>query len=117
MGGAFGIIPLVMSLVPLAMAVGGVFLFLHLRKKMETIETAPVEAVPVIVVDKRTAVSGGSGDSSARTSYFVTCETEDGERREYPVWDGNLYGRMADDDAGILYLRADHALDFDRVAP
>jgi hypothetical protein len=114
-GGGMALIPLVMSLVPLGMAAAGVMLFLTLRKKMETIETAPVEATPVIVVDKRTQVSGGGSDSRASTHYFVTCETEDGPRREYPVWDGALYGRMAAGDAGILYLRADHALDFDRV--
>jgi hypothetical protein len=115
-GAAMGIIPLLMAIVPLGMAGVGVFLFLAVRKKMQTIESAPVVAAPVIVVDKRTHVSGGSGDSSARTDYFVTCETEDGQRKEYQVWDGNLYGRMAPQDAGIVYLRAEYALDFDRVA-
>jgi hypothetical protein len=114
-GGAMGVIPLFMAVVPLGMAGVGVFLFLTVRKKMQTFETAPVAALPVIVVDKRTHVSGGSGDSSARTDYFVTCETEEGQRKEYQVWDGNLYGRMAPQDAGIVYLRADYALDFDRV--
>jgi amino acid transporter len=115
-GGLFGVIPLCMAIVPLGMAALGVFMFVTMRKKMQTIETSPVVALPVIVADKRTEVSGGSGDSSATTRYYVTCETEDGERKEYPVWDGNLYGRMAPGDAGIVYLRADHALDFDRVS-
>jgi hypothetical protein len=115
-GGAFALAPICMSIVPLGMAAFGVYLFVAMQKKMRSIETSPVVALPVVVVDKRTQVSGGSGDSSAQTHYFVTCETEDGERKEYPVWDGNLYGRMAVQDAGIVYLRADHALDFDRVA-
>jgi hypothetical protein len=114
-GGALGILPMLMAIVPLGMAAVGVFLFLTVRKKMQTLETAPVVAVPVIVTDKRTHVSGGGQDHSARTDYFVTCEVEDGSRKEYQAWDGNLYGRMAPQDAGIVYLRADHALDFDRV--
>jgi hypothetical protein len=114
-GGAFALIPMLMAIVPLGMAALGVFMFLTIRKKMQTIATAPVRAVPVIVADKRTHVSGGGNNSSARTDYFVTCELEDGSRKEYQVWDGNLYGRMAPQDAGFLYLRADFALDFDRV--
>ncbi len=111
-GAMFAIVPLVMSLVPLGMAVFGVFLFVTLQKKVRALETAPVEAAPVIVIDKRTHVSGSK---NTHTRYFATCETEDGARHEYPVWDGNLYGRMATQDAGVVYLRADHALDFDRV--
>jgi hypothetical protein len=114
-GAAFGLIPLFMSIVPLGMAALGIFLFLAVRKKMQTIESAPVVALPVIVADKRTHVYGGGNDSSARTDYFVTCESEDGSRKEYQAWDGNLYGRMAPQDAGVLYLRAEYALDFDRV--
>jgi hypothetical protein len=113
-GAALGLIPLLMAIVPLGMAAVGVFLFLTVRKKMQTMETAPVVALPVIVADKRTHVSGG-GNNSARTEYFVTCELEDGSRKEYQAWDGNLYGRMAPQDAGVLYLRAEYALDFDRV--
>jgi hypothetical protein len=113
--GGFSLIPLVMSLFPLGFVALGIFLFLMTRKKMDSIENDPVQALPVIVVDKRAHVSGGSGDSSASTHYFVTCEAEDGTRNEYQVWDGNLYGRMASGDAGILFLRAGYGLDFDRV--
>ena len=46
-------------------------------RKMRAIEEAPVEALPVVVVDKRTHLSGG-GESMVRTSYFATVETERG---------------------------------------
>jgi hypothetical protein len=94
----------------------GIFLWRKTRKKMDSIESDPVQAIPVIVVDKRTQVSGGSGDSSASTYYFVTCESEDGDRQEYQLWDGSLYGRIAADDGGILFVLAGYGLDFDRVA-
>lgn len=114
-GAAFSLVPLVMAVVPLGFIGLGVFMFINVRKKMSSIETDPVRAMPVVVVDKRLSVSGGSGDSSARTQYYVTCETEAGSRDEYQVWDGKTYGRMAAGDAGILYVRAGCGLDFDRV--
>jgi len=83
---------------------------------MASMENSPVEAWPAVIIDKRTHVSGGSGNSSSHTSYFITCEAEDGERKEYQVWDGNLYGRITADDAGILFVRSGYGLDFDRVA-
>jgi hypothetical protein len=115
-GAAFSLAPLCMAIVPLGFVGLGIFLFLKTRKKMNSIENDPVQAIAVIVTDKRTHVSGGSGDSSARTNYFITCETEDGNRKEYQVWDGNMYGRISSDDAGVLFVRAGYGLDFDRVA-
>jgi hypothetical protein len=115
-GAAFSIIPAFMSIVPLGFVVLGIFMFINAKKKITSLETEPVQAVPVLIVDKRTHVFGGHGDSSAQTQYHATCETEDGRREEYQVWDGKLYGRMSAGDAGILFLRAGYGLDFDRVA-
>jgi hypothetical protein len=115
-GAGFSLVPLVMAIVPAGFVVLGIFLLRAVQKKMHTIDSAPLETIPVIVVDKRTHVSGGSGDSSATTNYFVTCETEDGQRQEYQVWDGTMYGRMAHEDAGILFVRAGYGLDFDCVS-
>lgn len=115
-GAAIGLVPLLMALMPLGFVVGGFFLMRQMRKKMHAVEHDPVQAIPVVVVDKRTHVSGGSGDSSTSTQYFITCENEDGERNEYLVWDGKLYGRVQADDAGILFVRAGYGLDFDRVS-
>ncbi len=114
-GAAFSLVPLLMAIVPLGFVVLGIFLSLGIRKKMKSIENDPVQTIPVIIVDKRTHVSGGSGKSSASTNYFVTCETEDGSRKEYQVWGGKTYGRISADDAGILFVRAGYGLDFDRV--
>lgn len=115
-GVAFSNIPAIMAVVPIGFVVFGVFLFLRTKKRLASFENDPVESIPVLVVDKRTHVWGGSGDSSAQTHYYVTCEAEDGRREEYQVWDGRLYGTMSADDAGILFMRAGYCLDFDRVA-
>ncbi|MCO6455406.1 MAG: DUF2500 domain-containing protein [Pirellulaceae bacterium] len=115
-GALFSLVPLLMALAPLGFVLLGVFGYRALRQKMHRIESAPVEALPVIVVDKRTHVSGG-GDTSTTSSYFATCETEDGDRRECQLWDASLYSKLVLGDAGILFLRAGYGLDFDRVTP
>lgn len=116
LGTTLGVLPLLLFMAVAAGFVAfGIFLWRTIHKKMTAIEQSPVEPLPVIVVDKRTHVSGGSGDSSASTHYFATCEREDGSRDEYQLWDGNLYGRLSAGDAGILFTRAGYGLDFDRV--
>lgn len=114
-GTAFSLVPLCMAVVPALLVACGVWAFWKTSGKMRTHERAPVQSLAVIVVDKRTHVSGGGDDSRASTAYYVTSETEDGQRREYQVWDGEVYGKMAAGEAGVLFLRAGCALDFDRV--
>ncbi len=53
------------------------------------------------VVDKRTEVWGGSGDSSAKTNYYITYEFEDHTRKELHVRD-NYYGLITVGDQGEL---------------
>ena len=112
----FSLAPLLMSIVPIGFVVLGILFFKKMKKKMDSMEDGPVDAVPAVIIDKRTLVSRGSGNSSSHTTYFITCESEDGERKEYQIWDGNMYGRLTADDAGILYVRSGYGLDFDRVA-
>ncbi|EAQ81940.1 DUF2500 domain-containing protein [Blastopirellula marina] len=115
-GGLLGIVPLIAIPVPLIAIGVGIYLFKNLRSNMNKMENAPVHTEPVIAVAKRTHISGGGGDHSASTHYYVTFELEDAERREFPVWDGRMYGRIAEQDAGVLFLRDKFAVDFDRVA-
>ncbi len=113
--GAFSLGPLLMSAVPIAFVFVGIKLFRHFDSKLSAMEKEPVETLPAIVTGKRTHVSQSGNSQAGRTSYYITCETEDGSRQEYPVWDGKLYGKVSDRDAGILFLRAGYGLDFDRV--
>ena len=69
--------------------------------------------VPSQVVTKRTETSGGSGDSSASTTYYVTFEFESGDRSEFRVI-GQEYGMLADEDLGILTFQGTRYLSFER---
>lgn len=114
-GAAISIVPLLFAIFPLGFIVIGVMMFRVAKGKMDKFESDPVRSIAVVVVDKRTEVSGGSGKSAAATHHFVTCETEDGSREEYRVWDGAMYGKLSAGDAGILFARSNYGLDFDRV--
>lgn len=102
------------AIVPAGFVVIGVLLLIKTLGKVKQISAAGVLARAAIVATKRTAVSGGSGDSSAHTSYHVTFEFEDGRRGEYAV-PGKLYAELAERDAGVLFSRADWVQAFDRV--
>ncbi len=65
------------------------------------------------VVSKRTKVSGGSGDSSASTRYYITFEFERGERKEIPV-SGRYYGMIAEGDIGQLTYQGTRFKEFKR---
>ncbi|OXM17592.1 hypothetical protein CGZ75_11235 [Paenibacillus herberti] len=76
---------------------------------------SPVITVPCRIADKRTEVWGGSGDSSANTSYFVTFEFGDGSRKEIPVPD-NQYGLLVVGDQGELTYQGTRFQGFNRLA-
>ena len=114
-GGAFALIPLFMSIVPIGFVVLGVFLLRSALKKTKKFQQAPILGRAAVVCGKRTQVSGGSGDSSASTNYFLTFELEDGERVELGCLGGKLYGQIKEGDAGVLYSKDVLALDFDRI--
>lgn len=61
----------------------------------------PLLTVPAKVVTKRSNTRGGSGNSSAHTSYYVTFEVQSGDRLELKM-NGRNYGQLADGDFGLL---------------
>jgi len=109
-----GMVPALMSLVPIGFVVLGVFMMRGAIKKYRRISQAPIESQAAVVAGKRTAVSGGGRNSSASTSYYATFEFEDGTRTEFGVQE-DLYSQLAERDAGILFHRAEYAADFERV--
>jgi len=114
--GAIAVIPLMMSVVPLGFVVLGGFLIRQTLAKARAYQDAPLLAEPAVLVGKRTQISGGSNNHSASTTYYLTAESADGTRQEYTLLAPDLYGRIAEGDAGILFTRASYALDFDRVS-
>ncbi len=66
---------------------------------------SPLVSTPASVVSKRNRVSGGSGDSSASTSYFVTFEIQGGERLEFHLA-GTEFGMLVERDRGTLSYQA-----------
>ena len=108
-------IPALMSLCPMAFIGIGIFGMVTVVKKAKDFQGAVVVARPAIIVGRRTNVSGGSGDSSASTNYFLTAEFEDGTREEFQPMQADLFARIAERDAGVLFSRSKIALDFDRV--
>jgi hypothetical protein len=68
------------------------------------------------IVSKRTLVSGGGGDTSAHTSYYVTFELENGMRQEFHVRAAE-FGLMVEGDHGQLSYQGTRFLDFVRIQP
>ena len=66
------------------------------------------------VSDKRTEVWGGSGDSSAKTDYYITFEFEDQSRVELYV-KPNIYGLISIGDSGELIYQGTRFKEFTRV--
>lgn len=74
---------------------------------------SPILTRPAWIVAKRTKVSGGSGDTSASTDYFVTFQFEDNSREEFEIKDAQ-FGLMAEGDQGELESQGTRFLDFRR---
>ncbi|MFC5528726.1 DUF2500 domain-containing protein [Cohnella yongneupensis] len=75
---------------------------------------SPVVQARCKVIDKRTEVWGGSGDSSASTNYYITFEFEDGNRVELPIR-SNQFGLIAQGDQGELTYQGTRFKGFNRT--
>ncbi|MFC9542906.1 DUF2500 domain-containing protein [Lysinibacillus sp. NPDC056959] len=73
----------------------------------------PLLTVPAKVVTKRSNTRGGSGNSSAHTSYYVTFEVQSGDRLELKM-NGRDYGQLADGDFGLLSFQGTRFHTFER---
>ena len=73
----------------------------------------PVIDRPARVIGRRQDTWGGSGDSSAHTSYYAKFEFPDGSRLELSV-PTREYAMLAEGDAGILRSQGTWFKGFDR---
>jgi len=94
----------------------GSFLFLIIRGISIWISNNNAEIMTrrCKIVDKRTEVWGGSGESSVSTNYFITFEFEDNTRKELQV-KANDYGLFVVGDVGELTYRGTRFLNFNRI--
>lgn len=97
-----------------ALVIGG-FIFVIVKGigQWSSNNNSPRLTVPAQVKTKRTNTRGGSGDSSARTTYYVTFQVESGDRMELQM-SGEDYGMLADGDLGILTFQGTRYLGFER---
>lgn len=98
----------------LAFTALGVGLVVYGLFRLIKVSTSRLSRGPAIVVDKRTAVSGGGQSSPASTTYYITLQLDDSDRHELEVT-GKLYGKITKDDAGVAYIRDRYLLDFRRL--
>jgi hypothetical protein len=73
----------------------------------------PELTVPAKIVTKRSDTWGGSGNSSAHTSYYITFEVQSGDRLELKL-DGREYGMLAEHDFGLLTFQGTRFKTFER---
>ncbi len=92
------------------------FIFVIVKgiSQWNTNNNSPQLTVPAEVVTKRAETSGGSGDSSASTWYYVTFQVESGDRMELPM-KGSEYGMLAEGDLGMLTFQGTRYHEFKRV--
>ena len=80
----------------------------HLKSEADN-KKQPVETAAVKVLTKRIRVSG----EHSYTTYFVTFENDNSERKEFQV-NGELYGLLVEGDNGILTYQGYKVIDFKR---
>ncbi|WP_238475862.1 DUF2500 domain-containing protein [Clostridium manihotivorum] len=100
-----------------------VIVFTIIRAIAQSIKNvkSPVITVEAKVIGKRTNVSHHSSNSgvnntttnSTSTTYYITFETEHGERLELPL-SGRMYGLLAEGDRGKLTYQGTWFKDFKR---
>ena len=112
-GGFFGGMPPVFSV--FFVIVFGLILTVFLRAIFHGIKNkrSPVLTVSACVVSKRQHTWGGSGNSSAHTSYYATFEVESGDRMELQV-DSDKIGYLAEGDYGKLTFQGTEFVSFER---
>lgn len=100
-----------------ALLIIGIFVFVILKmiRVWMTNNASPLISASCTVVTKRSEVWGGSGDSSASTSYYVTFQFDDGTRLELQVINRD-YGMIVEGDRGELLYQGTRFKEFKRFA-
>jgi hypothetical protein len=92
------------------LGVGALLGWLMLRRALD-FSKAPIVRTIALVADERVSVSGGK---HASTTYYASFELRTGRRFEVEV-DEELAAKLAIHDIGVLYLKDDELLGFERI--
>lgn len=109
----FSAVPIFIGIIFIAVVAMFIFGIGSSVKQYASNKSKPVETLPARVIAKRPHTWGGTGDSSAHTSYYITFELESGERLEMPVSD-NFYGMNVEGDTGMLTHQGTQMMSFER---
>lgn len=109
----FSIIPAMGAIIFIIVIGGFIFAMVNGMKQYASNKEKPIETVPARIIGKRPHTWGGTGDSSAHTSYYVTFELESGDRIEMPVND-SFYGMHVEGDLGMLTHQGTQMMSFER---
>lgn len=105
--------PLVFRLFPVIFLIVGIGIVMGGISGLARLTGSPLERLPSVVVGKRQDYDTDSKGSGS-TTYYITLQTEDGNRKEHLV-PGKLYGELGRGDTGVAYLRGGFLLDFRRL--
>ena len=109
----FSVFPIIFGIVFIGVICIFIFVIGSSIKQYASNKSKPVETLPAKVIAKRPHTWGGTGNTSAHTSYYVTFELENGERLELPVND-NFYGMNVEGDTGMLTHQGTQMISFER---
>ncbi|QGG53389.1 DUF2500 domain-containing protein [Lysinibacillus pakistanensis] len=109
----FSFVSIFISIIFLIVIGGIVFTVFNSILQWSKNNNSPVLTVPAKVVTKRSNTSGGSGNTSAQTSYYVTFEVQSGDRIELKM-NGREFGLLADGDFGLLTFQGTRYHTFER---
>jgi len=111
--GGFGFISIFVTVIFVIVIGGFIFMAIKGITTWSKNNQSPVLSVPAEIVAKRTKTSGGHGDSSASTWYYVTFQVQSGDRLELGV-NGSDFGQLAEEDLGILTFQGTRYKGFER---
>lgn len=109
----FGFAPIFITLIFIIVFGTIIFTIIKGLSQWNKNNNSPKLSVPAQVVTKRSKTSGGSGNSAASTSYYITFQVESGDRMELKL-SGKEYGLLAEDDLGILTFQGTRFHTFER---
>lgn len=107
--------PLLFKIFALLFIAFFVFIIIKMLRIWLSNNASPLISASCTAVTKRSEVWGGSGDTSASTSYYVTFQFDDGSRLEFQVMNRD-FGLIVEGDRGEILYQGTRFKEFKRLA-